>query len=203
MTIACPEKLYRQISQCNLCDVPLGPKPIFQAHPDARILIAGQAPGSKTHEKGIPFDDASGERLRQWLGLTRESFYNAQLVAIVPMAFCFPGTGKSGDLPPMPECASTWRSQLMHTLGQIELTIIIGRYAIDWHLPQYKGANVTQVVSQWRQHQPAKFVLPHPSPRNNRWLKQNSWFESDVIPALKQRVAEITTADGVTPHQSD
>lgn len=187
-----PESLYRQIKQCDLCDVPLGAKPIFQAHPAARIVIAGQAPGRKTHEKGIPFDDASGERLRQWLGLTRVAFYNAESVAIVPMSFCFPGAGKGGDLPPRPECATAWRTQVMQTLSGVELTVIIGRYAIDWHLPQYNGVPVTQVVSEWRQHLPATIVLPHPSPRNNRWLKQNPWFESKVIPLLQQRVAEIT-----------
>ncbi len=187
-----PENLYRQIKQCDLCDVPLGPKPIFQAHPAARIVIAGQAPGRKTHEKGIPFDDASGERLRQWLGINKVAFYNAESIAIVPMSFCFPGVGKAGDLPPRPECATAWRTQIMQTLGQVELTVIIGRYAIDWHLPQYKGVAVTQVVSEWRQHLPTSIVLPHPSPRNNRWLKKNPWFESKVIPLLQQRVVEIT-----------
>ena len=185
------EALCNQIRQCTLCDVPLGPKPILQAHSGARLLIAGQAPGSKTHEKGIPFDDASGDRLRQWLGLSREQFYCPEKVAIVPMGFCFPGSGGSGDLPPRPECANTWRNDLLQTLNNIELTVIIGRYAIDWHLPQHTGSTVTSVVKEWRQQLPSTIVLPHPSPRNNRWLKQNPWFEEQVIPALKRRTLEV------------
>ena len=185
------EALCNQIRQCTLCDVPLGPKPILQAHSHARLLIAGQAPGSKTHDKGIPFDDASGDRLRPWLGLSREQFYCSEKVAIVPMGFCFPGSGGSGDLPPRPECANTWRNDLLQTLNNIELTVIIGRYAIDWHLPQHTGSTVTSVVKEWRQQLPSTIVLPHPSPRNNRWLKQNPWFEEQVIPALKRRTLEV------------
>jgi uracil-DNA glycosylase len=191
LTHSAANKLFRQIESCTLCDVPLGPKPIFQAHPAARLLIAGQAPGSKTHERGVPFDDASGDRLRQWLGVTREQFYNEEIVAVVPMGFCYPGTGTSGDLPPRPECADTWRERVLQALPNIELTVIIGRYAIDWHLPEYKASSVTQVAKDWRQQLPAIIALPHPSPRNNRWLKQNPWFETDVIPVLRQHVARL------------
>ena len=191
MANSAAHKLFRQIENCTLCDVPLGPRPIFQAHPAARLLIAGQAPGSKTHERGIPFDDASGDRLRRWLGVSRSLFYDRKIVAVVPMGFCYPGTGTSGDLPPRAECAYTWRKHVLQALPNIELTVIIGRYAIDWHLPQHKGNTVTQVAMDWRQQLPDTITLPHPSPRNNRWLKQNPWFESDVIPVLQERVASL------------
>lgn len=162
----------------------------MQAHRSARLLIAGQAPGRKVHESGIPFDDASGDRLRAWLGLTREVFYDARKVAIVPMGFCFPGTGKSGDHPPRPECAPLWRERLLAGLSKVRLTLVIGQYAMAYHLPN-AGASLTEAVQNWRSHGPKIMPLPHPSPRNNIWLKRNPWFEAEVLPDLQQRVASL------------
>ena len=177
---------------CELCQdkLPLGPRPVFQLHPDAKILIAGQAPGSKVHASGIPFDDASGNRLRQWLGLDREQFYDPKLVSILPMGFCYPGTGKSGDLPPRPECAATWREVMLAQLNALELTIVMGQYAMAYHFPGASGS-VTEQVINWRQSWPKIVPLPHPSPRNNRWLVRNPWFESELLPELKARVSQL------------
>jgi uracil-DNA glycosylase len=187
--------LLTQVRSCTLCaaHLPLGPRPVVQAHTQARLLIAGQAPGRKVHNTGLPFNDASGDRLRLWLGLSREVFYDAQQVAIVPMGFCFPGTGPSGDLPPRPECALAWRAPLLSHLAQLQLTLVIGRYAQAYHLPQH-GKTVTEVVRAWRSTWPHTIALPHPSPRNNRWLKQNPWFEAELLPALRVRVQEVVTA---------
>lgn len=186
------EGLIADARACEICQgLPLGPRPIFQVHRDAKILIAGQAPGSRTHEKGIPFDDPSGVRLRDWLGIDQETFYDDTKIAILPMGFCFPGTGKGGDLPPRPECAPAWRQPLLDGLTGLDLTLIIGRYALDWHLPDLKGNRLTDAVADWRAYWPEKLLLPHPSPRNNRWLKQNPWFEVDVIPALQERVSQL------------
>lgn len=180
------------VQACTLCDdLALGPKPIIQFSSSARILIAGQAPGRVTHHKGIPFDDASGERLRTWLGLTREQFYDAERVAILPMAFCYPGTGKNGDLAPPARCAEHWRKALLAQLPKLELTLVIGKYAMDYHLADQQAKNLTETVRQWRQYWPSVLPLPHPSPRNNRWLKTNPWFESELVPALKARMAQL------------
>ena len=159
-------------------------------HPSARILIAGQAPGRKVHETGVPFDDASGDRLRTWLGVSRETFYDARQIAILPMGFCYPGTGKSGDLPPRPECAPAWREKLLARLKSLELTLVIGQYAQDYHLPD-AGESLTEVVRAWRKHWPRVLPLPHPSPRNNIWLKKNPWFEAELLPVLRDRVAKV------------
>ena len=198
---ACPSpqplgSLLAEVRACTLCaaHLPLGPRPVLQLHPSARILIAGQAPGRKVHESGVPFDDASGDRLRAWLGVSRDTFYDARQIAILHMGFCFPGTGKSGDLPPRPECALAWRAQLLSHLNHLELTVVIGQYALDHHLPGTGGAaggSVTQTVQGWRNHGPQTMPLPHPSPRNNIWLKRNPWFEVDLLPALRSRVAEV------------
>lgn len=184
--------LLSEVRACTLCagHLPLGPRPVLQAHAAARILIAGQAPGKKVHQTGIPFDDPSGDRLRDWLGLSRESFYDAMQVAILPMGFCFPGSGKSGDLPPRPECAPAWRAALLEQLTNVRLTLVIGRYAQAYHLPE-AGSSVTDAVIDWRKNWPEMLPLPHPSPRNNRWLKRNPWFEAEVLPGLRRRVAEI------------
>ncbi|MBF5007882.1 uracil-DNA glycosylase family protein [Diaphorobacter sp. NR2-3-3-1] len=167
----------------------VGFRPLPQTTPtSARILIVGQAPGRKVHESGIPFQDASGERLRSWLGITSELFYDERRVAILPMGFCFPGTGVSGDLPPRPECAPAWRNELLKHLKSIQLTLVIGQFAQDYHLPN-AGSSVTEVVQSWRMHLPSVIPLPHPSPRNNRWLAQNPWFEAELLPVLRKRVA--------------
>lgn len=184
--------LLQSVRGCDICkDLPLGPKPILQASANAKILIVGQAPGRITHEKGIPFDDPSGKRLRQWLGVSSETFYNPDKIGILPMGFCFPGTGKSGDLPPRAECAPAWREALLSHFSQLEITLIIGQYAIDWHVRDGRKVTLTQRVSEWKTIFPSKLILPHPSPRNNRWLKRNPWFEAEVIPALQEKTKEI------------
>ncbi len=166
--------LLKDIKQCRLCEniLPLEPKPILQISNKSKILILGQAPGAKTHQRGIPFDDKSGERLRAWLGVNQKQFYDADLFAILPMGFCYSGRGKSGDLPPSPQCASTWREALLTRLSKVELTILLGKYAIEWHL--HSKAPITELAKQWQTLLKSKqIVLPHPSPRNNIWLKKN------------------------------
>jgi uracil-DNA glycosylase family 4 len=188
------DRLLREIRSCTACAVhlPRGPRPVLQAHPAARLLIVGQAPGRKVHDSGIPFNDPSGDRLRRWLGITREQFYDAKLVAIVPMGFCYPGTGPGGDLPPRPECAKLWRTQVLAGLPRVELTVVLGRYALDWHLGKNKNAALRERVSAWREHLAAGIVpLPHPSPRNIRWFKANPWLDADLIPALQTRVLSL------------
>ncbi|MEQ8744105.1 uracil-DNA glycosylase family protein [Parasphingorhabdus sp.] len=185
------EDLLSSIRSCTLCNgLPLGPQPIIQAAHSSRILVAGQAPGSRTHEKGVPFDDASGERLRHWMGIGRTDFYNPNNLAIVPMGFCYPGTGRSGDLPPRPECAKQWRASVLDRLPDLELTLIIGSYAMDWHLGK-QSRNLTETVRNWNDNWPKILVLPHPSPRNNLWLHRNRWFEEEILPILRNRIASI------------
>ena len=184
--------LLAEVHACTLCEeyLPLGPRPVLQLDPRARILIAGQAPGSKVHQTGIPFDDASGNRLREWLGVSCEIFYDPTKIAILPMGFCFPGTGKSGDLPPRSECETAWRKRLLDRLKRIELTLVLGAYAQKYHFGKSK-TSLTELVSSWREHWPKRIPLPHPSPRNNIWLRRNPWFEAELLPPLKQRVQEL------------
>ena len=190
MTLFSP--LLAQVRACTICaeHLPLGPRPVLQIHPNAKILIAGQAPGRKVHESGVPFDDASGNRLREWLGVTREAFYDPQQFAILPMGFCFPGTGKSGDLPPRPECEPAWRKQLLEQLHDLEMTLVLGRYAQDYHFGKSKSS-LTELVTSWRTYWPDIVPLPHPSPRNNIWLRRNPWFEAELLPTLRERVSEV------------
>lgn len=182
-------QLIKNIRQCRECakHLPHGVRPVLQFSNRARILIAGQAPGRKVHESGVPFDDASGERLRDWMGVTRETFYNPDLVAILPMGFCYPGTGKSGDLPPRPECAPLWREPLLKQLSKLQLTLVIGQYAHSYHLPK-KKSTLTATVQAWKEYGSELIPLPHPSPRNNIWLSRNPWFERNLLPVLRQRV---------------
>lgn len=184
------EKLSTDIKSCTICleHLPLGPRPVFQVSQTAKILIVGQAPGKKVHQTGIPFDDPSGDRLRGWMGISKDVFYDASKVAIVPMGFCYPGTGKSGDLPPRKECADQWREKLLKQLVSIEFTLIIGQYAIEWHLKEQRKRTLTETVKSWRSFWPRNVVLPHPSPRNNIWLKKNTWFESEILPDVKNRI---------------
>ena len=186
-------RLVKEIRSCTLCTeyLPLGPRPIIQVSSTAKILIVGQAPGSRVHETGIPFNDPSGDRLREWMGIDKEIFYDDKEIALVPMGFCFPGTGKSGDLPPRPECAATWRVQLLEQLPNIKLTIIVGQYAQAWHLDQGNKANLTETVVAWKSYWPKAIPLPHPSPRNNIWLKKNPWFEEEVLPSLRRKVKAV------------
>ena len=188
--------LLKQINQCRLCEniLPLEPKPILQINNNSKILILGQAPGAKAHQRGIPFDDKSGDRLRLWLGVDKNQFYDDELFAILPMGFCYPGRGKSGDLPPIPQCANTWREALLAKLTNVELTILLGKYAIAWHLGS--KAPITELAKQWQTLLKSnQIVLPHPSPRNNIWLKKNAWFEDEVVPKLQQRVKTIISQE--------
>jgi uracil-DNA glycosylase len=192
--------LLADVRACQLCaaHLPGEPRPVIQLQPSARILIASQAPGRKVHETGIPFNDASGDKLRQWLGLTPDQFYDSRLVAIVPMAFCYPGKGISGDLPPRPECAPRWRASLLGRLQQLQLTLVIGQYAIAAHLPQELNG-VTPAVAHWRQYWPELVPLPHPSPRNIAWFKRNAWFEQELLPQLQARVKQVMSGTRATP----
>jgi uracil-DNA glycosylase len=184
--------LKADIKNCTICsDLPHGIRPVLQFSNRSKILLVGQAPGRRVHESGIPFNDPSGDRLREWLGVDREAFYDEQQFAIVPMGFCYPGTGKAGDFPPRLECAQAWRKKVLGQLTQVQLTVVIGRYALDYHLPDSKKQSVTEAVGNWQQHWPTVIPLPHPSPRNNRWLKKNPWFEAEVVPELKRRVVDI------------
>ena len=183
------DALLARARACTICKgLPLGPAPLLQAGTNARILIASQAPGSKTHVKGRPFDDASGKRLRQWLGVSEEQFYDPESFAILPMGFCYPGTGAGGDLPPRPECAPAWRESLLQAMPRIELTLVLGQYALDWHLGTRKSRTLTDTVKRWQEFWPDLLPLPHPSPRNIRWFMANPWFEAEVIPVLQDRV---------------
>ena len=184
------DDLVRRVRACTLCaDVlPRGPRPVIQISESARILVVGQAPGRRVHETGLPFNDPSGDRLRQWMGVTRDTFYDEQKLAILPMGFCYPGPGKSGDLPPRPECAPAWRNLLLDHLPDIGLTLVIGQYAHTWHLPDCRQS-VTANVEHWQKYWPEIVPMPHPSPRNNLWLRRNPWFEDEVVPQLQQRVA--------------
>lgn len=186
------ERLRKRVQGCSLCapSLPLGPNPVLQVGAQARILIAAQAPGIKVHHSGRPFTDASGERLRRWLGVTEAQFYDPRQFAILPMGFCYPGRGKSGDLPPRPECAPAWRQQLLDELPDLRLTLVIGQYAMAWHLPEERGG-LTETVRRWPAFWPGIVPLPHPSPRNNIWLRRHPWFEGELVPRLQQRVAEV------------
>jgi len=186
-------QLLREIRSCTVCEaeLPFAPRPVLVADARACILVAGQAPGRRVHETGIPWNDASGDRLRAWLGLAREEFYDRSKIAIVPMGFCFPGTGPSGDRPPRPECRRTWHERVLPMLPNIRLRIIVGSYAQNYHLPQAGKRTLTEVVAQWREFAPEYFPLPHPSPRNQLWLRRNPWFERDVLPQLRTAVRDL------------
>lgn len=184
--------LLDEIRACRHCEgsLPLGPNPVVRASRSARLLIVGQAPGTKVHATGIPWNDPSGDRLRNWLQLEPEQFYDDSLIAIVPMGFCYPGRGKSGDLPPSPACAPLWHDRLLQQMPGVQLTLLIGNYAQGHYLGRSRE-NLTQRVQRWAEFGPRYLPLPHPSPRNTLWLRRNPWFEEQVLPALRQRVAEI------------
>ena len=182
--------LLAEVRACQHCgaDLPLGPRPVLRASSTARLLIVGQAPGTKVHESGIPWNDPSGDRLRDWLELSPERFYDETDIAIVPMGFCYPGKGKSGDLPPRPECAPLWHEALLQRMPRLELTLLVGSYAQNYYLGR-SGDTLTDRVRRYREFGPRFFPLPHPSPRNTLWLRRNPWFEEEVVPALRERLA--------------
>ena len=192
MSRATFKKLLTDIRACRLCEaeLPLGPNPVLRASSTARIIIIGQAPGTRVHETGIPWNDPSGERLRDWMQIDREQFYDESQIAIMPMGFCYPGKGKSGDLPPRPECAAQWHDKLLAEMPAIELTLLIGKYAQNHYLGSQRQT-LAETVSRWQDHPPGLFPLPHPSPRNLRWFRNNPWFENEVLPAFRSRLAAI------------
>jgi len=181
--------LLDEVRACKVCQkhLPHKVRPVLRAHPAAKILIIGQAPGIKVHQSGIPWDDASGNRLREWMGIDRDTFYDESKIAIVPMGFCYPGKGKSGDLPPRPECAPLWHEQILNELPEIKLTLLAGQYAQRNYLKEPQKT-LTQIIKTWKMYTPRYLLLPHPSPRNFMWFKKNSWFEREVIPYLRKVV---------------
>ena len=188
------KSLIEEIKNCRICaeHLPLGPRPVISVHPNARVIIIGQAPGTKVHASGIPWDDQSGKRLRQWLGVSDDDFYNPEKFAIVPMGFCYPGKGKSGDLPPRPECAPQWHAPLLKMMPQMELYILIGQYAQKYYLGKQMKKNLTETVSNFEEYLPKYLPLPHPSPRNLFWFRRNPWFEEAVLPILRKRIQDLT-----------
>jgi uracil-DNA glycosylase len=193
MTASSLTYFLKEIKACTICEKHLeaGVRPVLQVGVGAKILIVGQAPGRRVHLSGVPFDDPSGDRLREWMGVDKETFYDPSKVNIVPMGFCYPGTGKSGDLPPRKECAPQWRVPLMEKLSSVELTLVIGQYAIEWHIGSKRKRTLTETVKAWQEYWPNQIVLPHPSPRNNIWLKKNQWFEDAILPTLKNRIEKL------------
>lgn len=187
------DSLLADVRACRACapHLPLGPRPIVRAGADARILIVGQAPGARVHASGIPWDDASGDRLRNWLGIDAATFHDESRFAIIPMGFCYPGRGNGGDKPPRRECAQLWLDSLLGKLPDIQLTLLIGQYAQRHFLGARRKASLTETVRAWREYAPAFVPLPHPSPRNQPWFQRHAWFESEMLPMLHERIAQL------------
>ncbi len=185
--------LLQEIKNCTVCEkfLPLGPRPVLAASEAAKILIIGQAPGSKVHETGIPWDDPSGDRLREWMGIDKKTFYDESIIALVPMGFCYPGRGKTGDLPPRPECAPLWHKPLLDSMPDIKLTLLFGAYAQSYYLNDRKKKTLTETVRNYEEYLPDYLPMPHPSPRNNIWLKKNPWFETKLLSILKSQVSAL------------
>lgn len=184
------KKLLNEIKSCTICakQLPHGVNPVLQASPNSRITVIGQAPGRVVHESGIPWDDKSGERLREWMGIDTSIFYDADSIALIPMGFCYPGSGKSGDLPPRKECAPAWHQPLTTNMQQTKLILLIGAYAQSYYLKKLAKGTLTETVKSYQQYLPKFFPLPHPSPRNNIWLARNPWFEQDLLPELHEAI---------------
>lgn len=187
------QHLLQEIKKCKICEphLDLGANPVVHVSKNSKIMIIGQAPGTRVHRTGIPWNDPSGKRLRSWLKVDDETFYNTEHFAIMPMGFCYPGKGKSGDLPPRKECAPLWHKQLFDNMPNVELVILIGMYAQKYYLQEKAKRTLTETVDNYPEYLPNYFVLPHPSPRNRFWLTKNPWFEQNVIPKLQQRIKEI------------
>lgn len=192
-------RLLAEVRACRHCaaSLPLGPRPVLRAHPGARLLIVGQAPGTRVHETGIPWNDRSGDRLRDWLGLGREAFYDESRVAIVPMGFCYPGVDlRGGDNPPRPECAPLWHDRILARLPAIELVLLIGSYAQKRYLGKRRARTMTETVAAWREYLPRHLPLPHPSWRNTAWLRRHPWFVEELVPELRRLTAALVTEPG-------
>lgn len=187
------KNLLDEVLACRYCEamLPLGPKPILSISPVSSILIIGQAPGTKVHASGVPWDDMSGRELRRWLGVTSDEFYDTDLFGIVPMGLCYPGRGRGGDLPPRPECAPLWHSRLLATMPEVKMTLLIGAYAQNYYLGKRKQKTLTESVRNYQDYLPNYFPLVHPSPRNKIWQKRNPWFEHEIIPELQGRVRQV------------
>ncbi|NER15197.1 uracil-DNA glycosylase family protein [Leptobacterium flavescens] len=187
------KELLESIRNCTVCEKQLvnGVRPIVSVEEDSKIVIIGQAPGSKVHQTGVPWDDPSGRRLRQWLGVSDEDFYDAHKFALIPMGFCYPGKGKSGDLPPRPECAPLWHKSLLDRLKDVKLVILIGQYAQKYYLGEKSKRTLTETVRSFEDYLPHYIPLPHPSPRNQIWMKKNEWFEREVLDVLEKKVSNI------------
>ena len=185
--------LIRQARECRVCapHLPLGPRPVFLVGKGARLMIVGQAPGRRAHQTGIPWNDPSGDQLRAWLRMDRAQFYDARRVAIVPTGLCYPGSGERGDLPPRPECAPLWQPRFRAALPAIRLTLLVGMYAQAYFLAKRRKKTLALTVRAWREYLPEFFPLPHPSPRNRLWMKNNTWFVKEVLPALRRRVRAL------------
>ncbi|HEX5004829.1 MAG TPA: uracil-DNA glycosylase family protein [Gemmatimonadales bacterium] len=190
------EAVLAAVRACRVCEavLPLGPRPVLRAGASARILVVGQAPGLRVHTTGVPWDDASGERLRGWMGVEPSLFYDASRIAIIPMGYCYPGRGKGGDLPPRPECAELWLPHLLARLTQIELTLLIGQHAQRHFLAGRRKPSLTATVRAWQEYTPAFLPLPHPSPRNQPWFAKHPWFDAHLVPALRARIASLAVA---------
>lgn len=185
------KELLTEIRNCTACAefLPHGTRPVFAAHPKSKILIIGQAPGRIVHGTGIPWDDKSGDNLRSWMGIDKFTFYNPELVALIPMGFCYPGKGKSGDLPPRSECVPLWHAKLLEQMPEIQLTLLVGQYAQQYYLGAKARETLTETVRHFSEYLPSFFSLPHPSPRNNIWQAKNRWFAAEVLPRLKAEIA--------------
>ena len=188
------DAILSEIRKCTVCKkfLPNVPRPVIQASIASKIVIIGQAPGQKVQDSGIPWDDASGNNLREWLGVDKQTFYNEKIFALVPMGFCFPGSGKSGDLPPRPECAPLWHQQVLKSITEVKLILLIGQYAQNYYLKSNAKITLTETVKNYKDYLPNYIPLPHPSPRNNIWQKKNEWFKERLIPVLQKKVAECT-----------
>ena len=185
--------LISTVTACRICEahLPLGPRPVFSVHPRSRILIIGQAPGTKVHATGIPWNDPSGDELRRWLGVDRATFYNPEIFGIMPMGFCYPGRGKGGDLPPRPECAVHWHSSLRSTMPEVRLTLLIGSFSQNYYLADLGKKTLTETVRNFESYLPDFFPLVHPSPRNRLWMRKNPWFEGEILPRLRKEIFKI------------